>query len=966
MSMTGPFFDRLSAALGAGGVTDGQRTQAEQDALVARGVTRSHNSAHIGDGGGYDISPRFTRDQVNAKLAPQGLAISTGPGSWIPETGVGPNQGTGAHTHVKVYDMASGAPAATSGNVPHPDVSANGQGGGLANPLMFLHDLHSSLGPEGKASQNVNIGPSDQIFGDPAPMKAAEGSVDANLQATTKGIDVLTQVQGALHQSQTAAMTQQVNDSKAITQTIADGTDQLSRTVAPIMQARSRIADQLDKINSMNPIERGIKGIFDLNYDRSYLEGQMSHYETTLQARGEDYDYLNKLHNTALLAIQQRYSETTALPGLAVAQTSEDLGTLALSLKNSVDAVSSLRGNIAQQSQLIMARQNVKTVAMDNIDGPTTLDLAAKAKAAGGIVDFNGVQLSYAELRQKAEKDEAQDLAYKGQRQAIAGGDIDLANRYATQLAQSLNRTQLETAINNGGMYKGIQLPQSVTTAMYRDQTVQDNLQAASIENTMPATQALSTASQIMTQMTGIHSRAIGLLGTQGVTEANPILQEGANLTRQLIDAVHNNAAPAVITALTRKVATNATGLEAAISAGLLRSTGGDKKAAGYMSAFLYGQKLDPAAANDAMTYFAVKGALPTGMAISDESRQVFELAKKTVADNQIGPDRKPRTQAQLMTIVGQTLANAAPNLIGAARGDRVFNSLPQLAQAIGDPFSAMPLGDWQRINQQANREGASIVAKQTGATPDDVATMYRTQRQIPGTGQPGLTQYKAVLAQQPLYNSTFHAHLIDGVNDMPQIQPGRNNSDLMLDLLGNPKFHGALSTYSHSQGQSSFGDFVANPIADGATENFFAQHTRDMGAQAADMRSARIGNARRQAAAMAFDPINRVGVIMRAIDGVGKPGMDALAPTIKGILGDTQGAAGNAGILYGQGNLTINPNSMAVQQDTQVINGLRSMKFQDPKLENYRKQAVKGWDNARTTQMGTLENLLDVLHSPN
>jgi hypothetical protein len=97
--------------------------------------------------------------------------------------------------------------------------------------------------------------------------------VEANLNEQGAQIQVLNDVTQAAQAGARTAMATQVAETTAISNEIVEGTTELRKKVMPVFQARGRVADQLDRINTMNPLERGIRGIFDLNYDRDYSGG---------------------------------------------------------------------------------------------------------------------------------------------------------------------------------------------------------------------------------------------------------------------------------------------------------------------------------------------------------------------------------------------------------------------------------------------------------------------------------------------------------------------------------------------------------------------------------------------------------------------------------------------------------------------------------------------------------------------
>jgi hypothetical protein len=125
---------------------------------------------------------------------------------------------------------------------------------------------------ETKSSQNVTQ-PAANIFGSDAELGRRADAVESNLNQQGAAIQVLNDVTQVAQAGARSAMERQVAETRRSATQIVEGTTELRKKVMPVFQARGRVADQLDKINTMNPLERGIRGIFDLNYDRDYLGG---------------------------------------------------------------------------------------------------------------------------------------------------------------------------------------------------------------------------------------------------------------------------------------------------------------------------------------------------------------------------------------------------------------------------------------------------------------------------------------------------------------------------------------------------------------------------------------------------------------------------------------------------------------------------------------------------------------------
>jgi len=866
------------------------------------------------------------------------------------------NFAQGLGPHGREYIKMGSKPTTPRGT----PLNASTPGIGVGDPRAFLEGLQSSLGVEAKASQGVRQ-PAAAIFGSDKEFNKRADAVEATLSAQGQTIDLLSQVTEAAQGAEIKAATQQLEETRGISNEITKGTQALKQQVKPVFEARGRIADQLDRVNTMNPLERGLRGIFDLNYDRDYLEGQLDHYDRTLQARASDYDYLNKLHSVALSEAERRYKMDTTMPRLMVDQSKEDLALAGMRLQQTSSALGSLRDRISGESALIAAKAGARNDLMARLDAPTKIDLATQARQNGGVVAFNGVEFSYKELREDVERDEQQTLAMENVRQNIANGRMDLAEKNAVNLARSLTREQLESAIANGGVYNGIQLPQDALTTLYQGSVSRDRTQAEVIATTMPASMALQAGSDAVGVMTGLFNRGSGLFGNSDMESSKKYLNQGSALVHQLVQMTAEGQPPEVIAQQVAKIEANTNEYRKQVSGVVLRSVGGDKEAAGYVESYIYGTPMDPGSANRAMAYFAVRGSLPQGLQVSQEARDVFRKAQLSVEANRVGGDGKPRSREALLQAVTTDLGKINADSIGTQRFLRLYADLPQVARQIGSPMAKLDPAEWARLRNGASADAEAALALTLKTTPDNVATMARTGKPL-DTDQASLTLFKAFQQASGQYNALEQRSLMTSLDDLPYaLQPGTTNSRVYLDLINNPKTTQFAAHYENSVSSGSFGDYLLKPISEGATERRFAQHGSDMAAADQQRVQENQTNARGLQAGYARNPKVRTAVILNSIPGVGKAGTVALLKHLDPVF--TSGPMlGNqaAGAVANAAPVNISNREVIMAQESLVFEQLRRMKFDDPALESYRKAAVGGWEANATQSAGFMQHLID------
>lgn len=969
MGQGGRYWNDLEAVFGKGNLTSGYRTQEEQDALVRQGATRATRSSHTYEDG-YDIkiSAAKNPEEIRQRAATRGLTI----GNVRRESGHGRNQGTGPHWHV---ELAMGGPTTPNGRA----INTANPGGGVASPQAFLDGLQSNLAPESAHSEGVSSQVEHTFNAGPELEQRADTAEGALVQQGEM-IDQLTVLQDAAQATQLASMSQMVDDTRAISNEITSGVEQLRRQTQPVFQARGRIADQLDKLNTMNPLERGLRSIFDLNYDRGFLENQLKHYNTTLEMRANDFDYVNKLHEAAMGEIERRYSLDNAIPGLLVDQMQEDLGVVGLRVQQTANMLGSLKDRVSTEASLISAQALAREDMLSRLDGPTVMGLANQAKQGNGVVSHNGVQFSYGELRDRLERDEDQELNREAHRMAIASGRMDIAEKYATNIARSYTRQQAEAAIANGGVdpATGILLPQDVLQNVYQNHLQTAAAQAESLATTLPSSIALRTGSAELQRIVDIQRRTRTMFGGTGIEGMATYLTNGTQMINALLAATKDGSPPEVVTALTAQIAANSKKVDAALDQALLRQAGGNKEAAGYLKSFVMGAPMDSAASVQAITYFAVNGSRPDGIAMSPESKQVFQQAERLVRSIR---DEDPKiSNANLRQRIASQLGDYAARAVGQARFERVSGSIPQLAQRAGNPLGKLSQSAWSRVRATATTDAYSAVANSLGVSVDQVRRMRSTGKPL-GTTQEDRDLFARFQKEIPRFNATEQAALIRELDELPALRPGTRNSTHLIDFMQSPELARQAEIYTRATGSESFGDYVVNPIVSGSLENMLTTEGASLQEAQSATTLAQRQTTRTVAAAYSNDPRMRTRIVLQGIPGVGKDGALKLMPHINSFIEshDAQFWEGQGDRAHGPSDPNAIPffgnnprvsydgplefqNSRMVREDSAVLSFLQQTKFQDATLEGYRKAAVKSWHDYSTQTNSFVQNMIDAI----
>ncbi len=193
-------------------------------------------------------------------------------------------------------------------------------------------------------------------------------------------------------------------------------------------------------------------------------------------------------------------------------------------------------------------------------------------------------------------------------------------------------------------------------------------------------------------------------------------------------------------------------------------------------------------------------------------------------------------------------------------------------------------------------------------------------------------------------------------VDNQPQVQQGRRNSSVLLDFFDSPRFATGLQSYNQGLANASFGEYLVNPITTGAVEQNFLQ-TRDFVADAQSV----VHQSERQMAQnpmtnQLMRPVTRTTQVLASIPAVSGEGAAALRPFLEEVFGrrgvDTWTVPG----------MPITPNTAFQRQDDAVFAALQAHKFDDPRTEAFRRNAVRAWPDAATAHRGFVDRMLQTL----
>jgi len=847
-------------------------------------------------------------------------------------------------------DWLRGMPSETQNYVRNNMSAAGGRqvsGSNRGNdPSRFLEGLESSLGPEQAASQNVRVNGS-KTFGSDEELSRRQANVEDATNRQMEGIQTLGDVMDATQLATREALTRQVESTRAVNDEMSRGTQALKEKVAPVFRARQEIADQLDRINEMNPLERGIRGIFDLNYNQDHLTERLDAYDRTLAARSQDYEYLQALQTDAISQFNTRYSTEVAIPSLLQQQASEDLTLLGQALSTTSTQLGNLQGEIAMESQMVRAKAAMREDLMTELDLPTRVRLVQEAEANGGIVNYEGVELTYAGLRRSVENSEQRAAQLESYRNAAVLGRMEYADRFATEVIRGMSRKEIEDAIANDGKVGDTQLPMDRLTSYLR-QAIERDATMANVEVARNRTLNIqrSAGAVVQQQVTALR-RMIDMGSGAGLQTASGIMNNSTASLRKLQNAIETGQPPETIQAYAMELQESTAAFDQEIQRRAAALSGGNKDSEGFIYNYLKGERLTPGAAMDAVIHFGIRGSLPEGLAANPTARGVFSRVSQLAAE--IREDEPKISAARLRERISATLAEEIPNLVAGDRFNTIYQNLPEVASEIDHPFKNMPMSRWATIRAAASEHAINAMAGQYQIDYNEMKSMMDNQRPFDSSEKAREVFEKFSTTGGQQFNALEMTNLVMRLDREPAVAPGTSNSELLEDLFNDPRLAVSGSRqFERHLGANSFADYVMNPIARGALGGRVGDQADFLrqGQQSHYASQRQITN--NPQLSLVGRPEVRIPSTMAAIEGVGLDGARRMLPYVNEFV-----ESGQAGVTFSVDSIT-----MMQRQDTAFVEYLSRLQIEDPAIDSYRKKIVAGMPEAATRSLGFIDSV--------
>lgn len=678
-------------------------------------------------------------------------------------------------------------------------------------------------------------------------------------------------------------------------------TQRMIADAAPIMQVKSQVDAQLHKVRRMNPLEKGLRGIFDLNYNEKYLREQAAGLQQDLVSRQQSFQVQTNLREAYLNTLEAQFNNNDSVRNLTLKEFDEDSKMVGQGILAAEKNFEIIKTGLATNAQVIQSQQLAVSNFLDQLTPVDHNALLEKALTSPTkLVEVNGMQVSAGEIRQRIQNQQRLDMSLQSQQMALAAGQMEFAEKNQENIIDSMTETQVKQAVASGGVFNGIQLDptklnQRAVGFMNLRQHEVAGIAAADVGNQM-----LRVKQQTWEGLRAGLDRYIAVVG--GNDQSFGLKENFANqfvaLSNRWREMQKAGVGAEGAAAIAQEFQALTKSFEGYVKKAADRFGGGDKSTAAVMSAYMTGGELSTEEATGAMYNFVDKGSMPAGLRRSPVVNAMYNFVKAKRAEvaakyqgKSIGKDQLRRETMEGVLADGGQRANQF--II-----KETLLTAPQFAKASNHKAGAIDPNAWKIAWQAGEKTFKEHMDQNKGLQGADLAKA-RTE------------------AMSAKYTATF---------DTLEQLAGREASGSMMDFLESAEFTKHLQQYSEHQKNFGVGDFMVNALSVGTLGTQAAGNIRMMGNV---YRERAVDEAvSKNKSKYHVLPSQRIRMIVGGIPGVSdsdeKPFMAALEHQFPG-LND-----------YGD-----------YSNQVQAVRGfIMGGKFNDPNLERIRKQAAKEWDS--------------------
>lgn len=742
-------------------------------------------------------------------------------------------------------------------------------------------------------------------------------------------------------------------------------TKNFTQTLTPLFAKKQAIADRQVELQEMNPFQRWFKGMVSRDYNQGDLGKLDAAVSGDIQAHSQAFQTNVNTADQLMKGIDENYSARDSVIRLHNDNEAQDVQFKTQLLGSSQQVFASQIAGVTAQTEVIRGQELTRQNALDQMTPDDVNKALSQAKGNAGRAIVNGIPLSQGELFAKQQQQKDAQMALESRALALQNGRLELAEHQQHILISKMGGAEIQTALQNGGVYKGQKLDMIALTQAFEASQRRNELLANQAVTTSGMAGAASTLKMVGQQQLNIENRAVGIFGqipqevnlqsnrlTAKITAYTAGLNE-ANKTGTAAEYVAKQA-PAIQQMIEE---------QAALKTGLVnRWAGGNKKLAALGQSWMDGTPLNGEAAVDGLIELA-RGGLPAGTKLSGPALEMYNAAKLRVAafDKQGGgagmtPDQllagKPDKAKQAIDL-RNAITGDLQKLYNQNTMNRVLESSPTIAASIKGPdgkpigFSRVKSEDFKAAMTVGNNAGVEFLSHKLNMKPDDVKKFLSQgpggpEAQRRATGDKSFSYGDLVKTMQSVQQQAMMVALDASGSATPTFKP----SQAYVQMLNHPEFQQKALGAVGQSAQGNIVEFGLNSVSSNSFDSTMYNYAKNSADAYAHMTAKSLQEAAKNAPTTLTEPRKFAMATMGAIDGLSPSDKAALAEEIKKITYTNP--------------FSYEDTSQNRGSDAAVDHMILNTKFQNPELEAIRRRAAAGWMAARKTTKNSLQSLID------
>jgi hypothetical protein len=831
--------------------------------------------------------------------------------------------------------------------------------------------LTSALGvvsnptPGRDESQPVATSTTPQSQAQPSNPEIDKAKADV-AQGNSQMTDILGAANAAIQTVQAQRVTdlsKMVSAKDAVLTDIDSNTRELADRVKPVFAKRAAIAHRLTELDTMNPFKRALLGVVDRNYNRKDLTQLDSDLAGEAKAAGEEYQTNTAMQNTLAQVIQGHYEGQAALTNLHLDNINTDLTLADKGLAQIHQRFTDSIQGVQADAEVIRAKAALRSDTLSQMTLPQLNTGVSQARQSGGFATINGVSVSEAELHERAQQLEGQDLALKGQRIGVQSGEISLQRNQEERLISHMSSADIKSAIDAGGIFKGVQLDQGQLTQAYSNSLQRNDLMAGATGEQAAAQSYAGTVDAFNGGMQDTMRRVSGVVGSRLPPAMQSSFMSMVHQINQYSSAIRSAPTPEAANKLRSTFLPRVQEMTGQIQAQIDTTVKGmtrNPDAQNVLRSWMTGATPTAEQSTRGLIALVSGGALPPGVRLSGPAADAMNATRAAVAGvyAKYAPGQKagtPQEQmaqlmsgagaggkpnaAQLSQELGQAVSKAVASTWVNSNLNQLTDSLPQMAAADKHAAGNINPQDYRAARAGADSQGVAALATKLGWSEADTESVFGPN----GSGQNGfdkktggkgsVTYSQARQQLAGLQTQMFLRNLDSSPSASYTFRP----SAALVDYMQSSAFQSRVGAYNRNVGHTGLGEMLADSVSTGSLGQVamgYANQMRDA-AGANDLADQDI--VRQKIQGYNGSPLKRAGIIIGSVPGMSSQDKATLLKAVsQGIRPDGPESITQADPIMARAETRSDIGKI----DSVILHG----KFQDPGLEKLRQLAAKHW----------------------